>query len=86
METPPERLVTSGPYAYSRNPMYLGHIIFLLGLTLTFKSWLAALVTIAVAVWFHTRVIGDEKKLIKVLGRPYANYLVNVKRWIPGLF
>ena len=86
LETPPERLVTSGPYAYSRNPMYLGHIIFLLGLTLTFESWLAALVTIAVAVWFHTRVIGDEKKLIKVLGRPYENYLANVKRWIPGLF
>jgi len=86
LETPPERVVTSGPYAYSRNPMYLGHIIFLLGLTLTFESWLAALVTIAVAVWFHTRVIGDEKKLIKVLGRPYENYLANVKRWIPGLF
>jgi protein-S-isoprenylcysteine O-methyltransferase Ste14 len=86
LETPPERVVTSGPYAYSRNPMYLGHIIFLLGLTLTFESWLAALVTIAVAVWFHTRVIGDEKKLIKVLGRPYENYLANVKRWIPRLF
>jgi protein-S-isoprenylcysteine O-methyltransferase Ste14 len=68
LETPPERVVSSGPYAYSRNPMYLGHIIFLLGLTLTFESWLAALVTIAVAVGFHTRVIGDEKKLIKVLG------------------
>jgi protein-S-isoprenylcysteine O-methyltransferase Ste14 len=53
---------------------------------LTFESWLAALVTIAVAVWFHTRVIGDEKKLIKVLGRPYENYLANLKRWIPGLF
>ena len=35
LETPPERLVSSGPYAYTRNPMYLGHIIFLIGLTLT---------------------------------------------------
>lgn len=86
LETPPERLVTSGPYAYTRNPMYLGHIIFLLGLTLTFESWLAALITISVAVWFHTRVIGDEKKLIDVLGSPYANYLADVKRWIPGIF
>jgi hypothetical protein len=31
LETPPERLVSSGPYAYTRNPMYLGHIIFLIG-------------------------------------------------------
>ena len=84
--TPPERLVSTGPYAYSRNPMYLGHIIFLTGLTLALKSWLAALITIIVALWFHTRVLGDEKKLVERLGQPYVNYLTSVKRWIPGLF
>src|SRR5919108_3645257 len=85
LETPPERLVSTGPYAYSRNPMYLGHIIFLIGLTLTLESWLAALITIIVAFWFHARVLGDEKKLIERLGEPYVNYLMSVKRWIPGL-
>ena len=86
LEAATDKLVSSGPYGYSRNPMYLGHIIFLIGLTLTLKSWIAGFITAAVALWFHRRVIGDEKKLIKVLGRPYANYLVNVKRWMPGLF
>ena len=86
LETPPERLVVSGPYAYTRNPMYLGHVIFLTGLTLTLESWLAALITVAVSVWFHTRVLGDEAKLIERLGEPYVNYLARVKRWIPGLF
>jgi phospholipid methyltransferase len=86
LETPPERLVVSGPYAYTRNPMYLGHIIFLTGLTLTLESWLAALITVAVSVWFHTRVLGDEAKLIERLGAPYVNYLARVNRWIPGLF
>ena len=86
LETPPERLVVSGPYAYTRNPMYLGHVIFLTGLTLTLKSWLAAFITVAVSVWFHTRVLGDEAKLIDRLGPPYVNYLASVKRWIPGLF
>jgi hypothetical protein len=85
LETPPERLVATGPFAYSRNPMYLGHIIFLTGLTLTFKSWLAGLITIAVAAWFHSRVLGDETKLIERLGQPYVDYLASVKRWIPGL-
>src|SRR5690606_16047478 len=42
MDTPPERLVTTGPFALSRNPMYMGHIIFLAGLALALHSWLAA--------------------------------------------
>src|ERR671910_3597963 len=50
LETPPERLVTSGPYAYTRNPMYLGHVIFLAGLALTLQSWFAAALTIGVAI------------------------------------
>ena len=37
MDTPPERLVTSGPFARCRNPMYLGHLIFLAGLALQFR-------------------------------------------------
>ena len=86
LETPPDRLVNTGPYAYSRNPMYLGHIIFLSGLTLTLRSWLAALITIAVAVWFHLRVCRDERKLVQRLGQPYEKYLASVKRWIPTLF
>ena len=86
LETPPERLVSSGPYAYTRNPMYLGHLIFLIGVTLTLQSWLGAIITIGVAVWFHYRVLGDEKKLTVELGRPYIDYMESVKRWIPGLF
>ena len=86
VETPPERLVTTGLYRYTRNPMYLGHLIFLIGLTLTLKSWLAASITVATAIWFHRRVVGDEKKLIQILGQPYVNYMAAVKRWIPALF
>jgi protein-S-isoprenylcysteine O-methyltransferase Ste14 len=85
-ETPPERLVSTGLYAYTRNPMYLGHIIFLIGLTLTLQSWLAALITLGTMIWFHVRVVGDEKKLIECLGEPYVDYVSKVKRWIPGVF
>lgn len=86
LETPPDRVVCSGPYAYTRNPMYLGHLIFLAGLTLTLQSALAALITIAVAVWFDLRVRADETKLVERLGPPYVDYTRSVKRWIPGLF
>jgi len=85
-EVPPERLVSSGLYAYTRNPMYLGHVIYLTGLTLTLQSWFAAAITIAVAVWFHFRVLADERNLTATLGAPYVAYTKNVKRWIPRLF
>jgi len=86
IETPPDRLVLSGPYAFTRNPMYLGHIIFLIGLTLALRSWLAALITVGSTIWFHLRILDDEKKLPVCLGPSYVEYQRRVKRWIPGLF
>lgn len=86
MDTPPERLVVSGPFAWCRNPMYLGHIIFLLGLTLSLRSGLAAAITAATAVWFQFRVARDEKRLRERFGQPYVDYSGRVKRWIPFLY
>jgi protein-S-isoprenylcysteine O-methyltransferase Ste14 len=86
MDTPPDRLVTTGPFAYCRNPMYLGHIIFLVGLTLSLRSELAAIITIATVVWFHFRVRRDERRLSERFGQPYVDYTARVKRWMPGLF
>lgn len=86
MDTPPERLVTTGPYAYTRNPMYLGHIIFLIGLALTLHSLFAAALTVATAVWFHFRALRDERRLVQRFGEPYVAYLSRTKRWLPGLF
>jgi hypothetical protein len=82
LETPPDRVVSTGPYAYTRNPMYLGHLIYLFGLSLTLQSWLGAVITIAVALWFQRRVIGDEEKLATRLGKPYIEYMKKVPRWI----
>ena len=85
MDTPPERLVTTGPFAWCRNPMYLGHILFLLGLTLTLHSWLAALITVVTAIWFQFRVRRDEQRLRELFGEPHEEYSARVRRWIPRL-
>lgn len=85
MDKPPERLVTTGPFAMCRNPMYLGHIIFLLGLTLSLGSVLASAITAASAVWFHFRVRRDENRLAGRFGQSYVDYAARVARWIPGL-
>jgi protein-S-isoprenylcysteine O-methyltransferase Ste14 len=83
---PPERLVTEGPYRYTRNPMYLGHLIFMLGVALTFWSLLALALLIVHLFWFHRRVLDDEARLHARFGAHYAYYQKQVKRWIPGLF
>ncbi len=83
---PPEHLVGSGVYAYTRNPMYLGHLIFMLGLAVTFWSWLALALFAGHVIWFHRRVLHDEAGLRARFGAQYADYQARVKRWIPGLF
>jgi protein-S-isoprenylcysteine O-methyltransferase Ste14 len=85
MEVPPQRIIESGPYRFTRNPMYLGHLIFLTGLALTFWSWFALIILIARAVWFQTRVLHDEARLEKIFGAEYVAYRARVKRWIPGI-
>jgi protein-S-isoprenylcysteine O-methyltransferase Ste14 len=82
---PPDRLLTDGPYAYTRNPMYLGHLIFMLGLAVTFWSWFALALLVANAIWFRRRVIDDEARLCAQFGTEYTDYQARVKRWIPGL-
>jgi protein-S-isoprenylcysteine O-methyltransferase Ste14 len=85
MKTLPDRLVTEGPYGWTRNPMYLGHLIFLAGLALTLRSELAAALFVASVVYFHVRVKKDEKRLRELFGEAYAAYCSRVKRWIPGV-
>jgi protein-S-isoprenylcysteine O-methyltransferase Ste14 len=85
MDVPPERIITQGPYRFTRNPMYLGHLIFMLGLTLTFWSGLALVIFIGRAYWFHRRVLHDEIRLEKIFGAEYTAYRAAVKRWVPGL-
>ena len=84
--TLPDRLVTTGPFAYTRNPMYLGHLIFLTGLSLFFRSYLAAFFAVGTAIWMHRRVLRDEERLRKLFGDSYDAYASRVKRWIPALF
>jgi protein-S-isoprenylcysteine O-methyltransferase Ste14 len=86
MDNPPERLVTTGPFAWCRNPMYLGHVIFLTGLACSLQSWIGAAIAAAASFAFHLRVRRDEKRLAGQFGQPYLEYTARVKRWIPGLF
>lgn len=81
---PPRRLVTDGPYRVSRNPMYLGHLIFLAGLVTSTRSPIALLLAIRQARRFARRVRDDEERLERIFGDDYRAYRARVPRWIPG--
>jgi protein-S-isoprenylcysteine O-methyltransferase Ste14 len=85
MEVPPDRIITTGLYRYTRNPMYLGHLIFIAGLAIFFWSWFALIVLVLRVLWFQRRVRRDEARLEKIFGAEYSAYRAQVKRWIPGL-
>ncbi|HET9822225.1 MAG TPA: isoprenylcysteine carboxylmethyltransferase family protein [Burkholderiaceae bacterium] len=85
LSNPPQRLVTEGIYALTRNPMYLGHLVFFLGLAVLY-SGPAWVVFVAHVFWFDQRARDDEAGLEGLFGAAYAAYRQRVRRWVPGVF
>jgi protein-S-isoprenylcysteine O-methyltransferase Ste14 len=77
-------LTTTGPYAYIRNPIYVANTTMLLGLTvLSELLWfLPAMLLWCMAVYALV-VRREEAHLLGKYGKPYAEYLQNVPRWLP---
>ena len=86
LKNPPQRIVQTGIYAWTRNPMYLGHFIYITGLAITFQSIPAIVLLIFTLIWYQPRVRRDENRLKELFGEEYEDYRRRVKRWIPGLF
>lgn len=63
VDVPPTRVVIDGPYRFTRNPMYLGHLTYFAGLAVTFRSFFALALLVVHAIWFHRRVVADETRL-----------------------
>jgi protein-S-isoprenylcysteine O-methyltransferase Ste14 len=86
ISNPPDRIVETGAYRWVRNPMYLGHMIFLGGLALFLGSWIAGALWLVHLPWFDARAREDEAHLRKRFGPAYDDYCRRVKRWIPGVY
>ena len=80
---PPERLVTSGPYRFSRNPMYLGVITILLGWWLLWDSRTLLIYTLAVMCAVYLRVrLAEEPWAARDFGAEWEAYRARVPRWL----
>ncbi len=76
-------VVSSGLYRWSRNPMYLGMALLLLGVA-AWGSTLAGYLLIPGFCWYLTRfqIIPEEKALLATFGQEFARYMARVRRWI----
>jgi len=86
LDKPPNLIVKTGIFKYLRNPMYLGHLIFYLGLIITFNSIISFAILLFLLPWFEFRVRRDEVNLEKEFGSTYVEYKNSVKRWIPFIY
>jgi protein-S-isoprenylcysteine O-methyltransferase Ste14 len=76
-------LVTSGPFQFSRNPMYLGMLIWLIGLAILFGSLIVFLFPILFFLLANFLVIPlEEKDLQRIFGEGFIEYKKHVRRWI----
>jgi protein-S-isoprenylcysteine O-methyltransferase Ste14/pimeloyl-ACP methyl ester carboxylesterase len=80
---PPRWLVSSGPYRFSRNPMYVGVSLILLGWSIAFESWDLVVYALIVLTAFHLRVVfSEEPWLARTHGRKWDHYVTKVPRWL----
>jgi len=77
-----DQLLTSGPYAFSRNPQLLGAIILLAGVALTGKSLASLLLVVLYAVIADLWILVEEKALKVQFGDRYREYRRHVPRFI----
>ncbi len=78
----PIRLVSSGLYKTSRNPMYLGVLMIVFGLSILLESKTILIYTGILGVFFHIVVIFlEEPHLKKNFGKEYELYLKKTHRW-----
>jgi protein-S-isoprenylcysteine O-methyltransferase Ste14 len=80
------RVISSGPYAFVRHPMYSGIMLFFVGVPLLLGSWWGVAIAPVFAILFAIRARIEERALVE--GLPdYADYAARVRyRLVPGLW
>jgi protein-S-isoprenylcysteine O-methyltransferase Ste14 len=83
---PDQRVISTGPYALVRHPMYAGALVMLLGIPIALGSWWGVLVIVAILPALIFRLIDEEKFLARNLPG-YQEYQAKVRyRLIPGVW
>lgn len=79
----PDTMVMEGPFRFSRNPMYLGMLLVLIGGALKFgfvEAFVAPALFFAVANWWY--IPFEEGRMQHMFGDAFEDYRANVRRWL----
>jgi protein-S-isoprenylcysteine O-methyltransferase Ste14 len=78
-------LTTTGPYAHTRNPLYLGSMLIATGFAVALESWAMALVLAIGFALIYTPVIASEERFLRATFPEFDAYCQSVPRLIPRL-
>ena len=81
--TPTPEIIVSGTYRYTRNPMYLGMLVFCLGFAIILsEAWVLILTPVCGWLIYQTAIRHEEAYLEEKFGESYRAYKTTVRRWI----
>lgn len=80
---PTSRLVTTGVFSVSRNPLYLGGVCILVGIASALNlPWALVLLLPAIVACHYVLIAPEERYLVAQFGEEYRVYVATVHRWI----
>ncbi len=80
-----KQLTTSGPYAHTRNPLYLGSLILAAGFAIAARSWWIVAIMLAMFAVVYVPVIAGEERYLRQTFSEYDDYARHVPRMLPRL-
>ena len=76
-------ITRDGPYRFTRNPMYLGLSLILLGLGVALANgWIVVMLVPTLAIMHYGVILPEERYLERKFGEEYARFRASVRRWI----
>src|SRR5579863_4003478 len=78
-----EALAMSGPYAYTRNPLYLGSLLIGIGFAVAARSWWVGVLLVVMFFAIYLPVIRDEEAFLRQKFPEFADYARHVPRMFP---
>jgi protein-S-isoprenylcysteine O-methyltransferase Ste14 len=79
----PAKLVVSGPFRFTRNPIYLGGLIVLIGVALSLGSLISFFFPVLLFLFLQFLYIPvEEKEMERIFGNQFSDYRRKVRRWV----